>query len=197
MARANRRVQSAKTYVATWELRTQLGQMAPAVQTMSVLRMPGRKSRISVRETGVLMVDDGKVLYLYSAQLKQYARRPSRILSEGPIGATGTSSQQKYALEGMHTIRGMNCYSIRITPRKLPAGVVPPQVHAYVEAAGFRLVRTVSTVLRPGSEAAPLPLTQTIDVITEDLNTPIDPSVFRFTPPKGAKPAPQRPRQGK
>lgn len=188
MSRANKRVQSAKTYTATWEMRTRLGEMSPALQTMRVERIPGRKSRITIRETGIQMVDDGKVLYLYSSKLNQYTRRPSRILADGagPIGASGTSSQQRYKLEGTTTIRGMRCFTIRIAPRKLPPGVIAPDVRAYVDTSGYRLVRTVSTVQRPGSDAAPLPLTQTIDIISETMNAPIDEAIFRFSPPRGA-----------
>lgn len=149
-------------------------------------------------------VSDGKTMLMYMKGMNSYMKMPvPKGHNPGFAGMLGdlTKSGVRASYVGEEMVRGRRCQVIKITPPnngKNGSQGAKMDMRAYVDKAtgSVRQVKTV-TVMPGGMPGGPQPskdakpqsvtITNTMTLVSEKLNAPISPSVFKFKPPAGAK----------
>lgn len=153
------------------------------------------------------MVSDGKTLWVYLKGMNAYQKAPMPKDANPALGNVLSGVDRpgsKYRYLGTQVIRGKQCHVIGVdAPRPAQAPQdMKMETRAFVEVATGRLrqvksVITMAGMTPPGPNgqgssqgnkpAKPMTITTTVVLISETLNAPLSPALFKFTPPPGAR----------
>lgn len=206
MKRAEQAIQNARTYQAVWQMTTSMGQMGSMTMKMEI-KKSGNKTAMKMspvgQPTGMMamgatmanmqMVDDGKTSWVYLAGMNGYMKQPSQASNRpNPAQMMGIGGQEAtYKLLRTEQVGGKPAYVIQVIPKNANdprlRNMQNLQVLAYVDKATGRTrqMRMSGTMSGPQGQSQPMNINMIIQ--NEQVNVPIPDSVFKFTPPTGAK----------
>lgn len=189
--KAEARVKNAKSYQATIVMQ---GAMMGGPQTMSstVKLIPGKKMAMTMAPLGIQVIDDGITMYSYIPAAKQYSKSPSQVKNQQQVGLSqiaGLSRQATLKLRPSENVGGKPAHVIQIIP-KAPLGNQKMLMLLYIDKQTntMRQLKTTMTAQMPG-QTKPVTQTMLVTIKDEKFDAPIPDSVFKFTPPPGAKEA--------
>ncbi len=188
--------QHMKTLQVTYETNVAMGSQKGTIQT-DVKVLAGQKGSISVHSQGTnkpgtptksnsqLVVDDGVNIYVYLSQQNQYVKRPhnpNAILQQvASLYGLPYLSGKDAALKLLPPIQleGKPVYVVEITPNNAQGKA---KFLMMIDQATYH-VRQNKMIVSGGPNIG----TATTTVKNEILNAPLAPTLFAFTPPKGAR----------
>ncbi len=188
--------QHMKTLQATYETNVVRGAQKGTIKT-DVKVLAGQKASISIHAQGSnkpgtppqsssqLVVDDGVNIYVYLSQQNQYVKRPhnpnailQQVASLYGLPYLG-SKQATLKLLPSTQLEGKPVYVVEITTTEMQGKA---KFQMMIDQATYH-IRQNKTIVTDGSSVG----TATTTVKNEILDAPLSPTLFAFTPPKGAK----------
>lgn len=180
------------TYLLTQTIKMQMPNLLDVTQSIT----DGKGSMKALDGLRMIEVSDGRTFTAYNSKVNMYQQHPAPPVIPGQ-GAMQVATLQlvpsSVKLAGTTTVNGRPSYLLEGTLPIPPS--VPAAQRAQIEKQGplqMAIDRSTYLVLRVSQAHGK----NAVDYLDQKLNQPIPPSVFRFTPPKGAKPAPNAPPPG-
>jgi len=205
MKKAAAAMKSARTYQAIWQMSMSMGTMGSMAMNMDIKMIPGKKMRMSMATAGqptgqlammgsmmnMQMIDDGKTMFMYNPVMKQYSKGPSQSkTSQMDLSQmTGIAQGATYKVVGTENVGGRPAHKIEVILKNMPMGGGGKQsMLIYIDRATNRFRQMKMSMPIPAQpNQPPQQMTMMMVVKNEQINVPIPDSVFRFTPPPGAK----------
>jgi outer membrane lipoprotein-sorting protein len=190
---AQDKIKNAKSYQATVVMEVS-GTGRPSQTMTSVVKLiPFKKTALTMTPPGIQVVDDGQTLYSYLPTAKTYSKGPTQVKSQsiGISQIAGLAKQATFKLRSPAVVTGRPCHVIQIVPKTPVASGGSVEMLLYIDkqTSSMRQFTSRMTAKAPGQ---PKPIRQAAIVTVKDerFDAPIPDSVFRFTPPPGAKEGP-------
>ena len=140
-------------------------------------------------QTGMLIVDDGKFMYMYSPAQNTYTKQPhsADFMLNGLIGQSKKPINQHFNYVGTAVVDGHPVDVVEPVFPQMPQGQPAPKVRMFLDSATHLIVKTTSTSVSDRGQNGPVTIVRTSSVKNEIVDAQIPQSVFTFVPPAGAK----------
>lgn len=201
VGKAKAALKGVKTYQATLVMSMDMGKMGSMSVSTQVKTLAGNKTVVKTvpigQPTGMMamagpaasemqIVDDGKFTWFYFKGMNSYSKRPSRK-GRVNIGMSDMIPNGTYKLLPPSKVGGRPVHVIQVIPtRKMMEG--NQKIVIYIDQGTYRLKQIKATNSSPGGpNQPPQKMTMVMTIKDEKINAPIPDSVFKFTPPPGAK----------
>lgn len=201
VGKARAALKDVKTYQATLVMSMDMGKMGSMSISTQVKTLAGNKTLVKTipigQPTGMMampgpavaemqIVDDGKFTWFYFKGMNAYSKSPSRKGRLDP-GMSEMIPKGTYKLLSPSKIGGRPVYAIQVIPARKMMGNEQKMV-IYIDQATYRLKQVKVTGSSPGGpNQPPQKMAMVVTIKDEKINAPIPDSVFKFTPPPGAK----------
>lgn len=201
IGKAKAALKGAKTYQATLVMAMDMGKIGSMSLSTQVKTLVGNKTLIKTtpigQPTGMMamqgpaaaemqIVDDGRFTWFYFKGLNAYSKSPSRKGRLDP-GMSEMIPKGTYKLLSPSKIGGRPVYAIQVIPARKMMGD-DQKIVIYIDQATYRLKQVKVTGSSPGGpNQPPQKMAMIVTIKDEKINVPIPNSVFKFTPPPGAK----------
>jgi outer membrane lipoprotein-sorting protein len=174
--KATAAMKTAKSYQATWDIKSSAGQMGTMSLSMEMKMVPASgKMYMKVAPTGqatgmmamgaafanTTMVDDGKTTYMYNQAQGGYYKNPHQANAGGSMKTPFDVASQKNAtfkLLGTEKVKGSLCYVIDV---KAPVPAMPNgmtmQISMYVDKASNKMKQIKQVMTLPSSMTGGMP----------------------------------------
>lgn len=203
MKKAQSLMEAPKTYQARWLMSISMGQMGTVSMNMDVKIVPGQgKIHMKLNAAGqgsgqiamtapmasMELVDDGKTAIVYKPLTGNWQRSPHQSKKMTPSAMTfGTVKDSTFRMVKEDRIEGIPVYVIQAVPRASASPPVKADILFFVNKNTSRLKQMTVNASQMGQGGKAIPMAIQMLVKNETLNAPIPDSVFKFTPPPGAR----------
>ncbi len=195
-------MKSAKTYQATLQMNTTGGPVSMNVSAqikttgtkmwahvgMNMAGPQGQQNPMAAMLQNIQVVDDGKNTWTYMPAMKQYSKGPSGGAKQFNFSGQFLNKVETDAtlkLLPNENVAGKSAYVVEATPKKAAQN---EKLKLYFDQGTYHLVQMKMNQSRSANGQMPAQQQSMVMVVKDEkVNQPIPDSLFKFTPPPGAK----------